>query len=66
MVEAKKRSGSLITARQALEEGRDVFCIPGSIFHPTSIGTNELIKEGAKLVTDAEDILEEWQHHILK
>jgi len=66
VVEAKKRSGSLITARQALEEGRDVFCIPGSIFHPTSIGTNELIKEGAKLVTDAEDILEEWQHHILK
>ncbi|MFZ7943761.1 MULTISPECIES: DNA-processing protein DprA [Bacillaceae] len=59
IIEAKRKSGSLITANYAVHEGRDVFSLPGSIFNPYSIGTNELIQQGAKLVTRAEDILEE-------
>lgn len=59
IVEAKRKSGSLITANYAVNEGRDVFSLPGSIFNPFSIGTNELIQQGAKLVMRAEDILEE-------
>lgn len=57
VIEAGFRSGSLITAHQALEQGRDVFALPGSISDPNSIGTNELIKEGAIPVTRPEDIL---------
>ncbi len=60
VVEAAKHSGSLITARLALEEGREVFAIPGPIFSSTSEGTNELIKEGAKCVTRADDVLNEF------
>ncbi|MBS2968971.1 DNA-processing protein DprA [Metabacillus sp. KIGAM252] len=60
IAEAKQRSGSLITAQYAMEQGRDVFAIPGRILDCTSDGTNELIKDGAKLVMTAEDILEEF------
>ncbi|MEH7074972.1 DNA-processing protein DprA [Neobacillus drentensis] len=59
IIEAKRKSGSLITANYAVNEGRDVFSLPGSIFNPYSIGANELIQQGAKLVTEAEDILVE-------
>ncbi|MFC0472037.1 DNA-processing protein DprA [Halalkalibacter kiskunsagensis] len=63
VIEAKERSGSLITADQALEQGRDVFAIPGSIFSSQSKGTNLLIQQGAKLVLHEEDILQELQEH---
>lgn len=57
IVEAARRSGSLITARMALEQGREVFAVPGSPLDPRAEGTNGLLKQGAALVTDAEDVL---------
>ncbi|MBF0385835.1 MAG: DNA-protecting protein DprA [Candidatus Omnitrophica bacterium] len=59
IVEAALRSGALITADFALEQGRDVFAIPGKIDNPTAKGVNELIKQGAKLITCVEDIIHE-------
>lgn len=61
ITEAPERSGSLITASLAADQGKDVFAVPGDITNPCSVGSNRLIADGAKLITCAEDILEEYK-----
>jgi DNA processing protein len=62
VVEAGSRSGALITAYQALEQGRDVFAVPGPVTSTNSRGTNSLIRQGAKLVETVEDVLAEYPY----
>ena len=57
VIEGSKKSGSLITAGYAIEQGKEVFAVPGSIFSPNSEGTNELIKDGANLLTSIDDAI---------
>ena len=61
VVEAKEKSGTLMTVDFALEQGKNLYVIPGNINSPNSYGTNELIKQGAKVVTDVEDVLEDFR-----
>ncbi len=65
VVEASNRSGALITARLASEQGREVFAVPGEIFSELSTGTHKLIDNGAKLISTVDDLLEALPHHLI-
>ena len=60
VTQATIKSGTMITVDRALEEGRDIFSVPGSALDPLCEGTNSLISQGAKLTVSAKDILNEW------
>ena len=60
VIEAKKRSGTMITVDYSLEQGKNVYAIPGNIDSPNSVGTNELIKQGAIMVTNYKEILRDY------
>lgn len=62
VVEAPEKSGALITASRALEQGRDVFAVPGNIGIPTAVGTNRLIRDGAIVVENGWDVMKEYMH----
>mgnify|MGYP005766931969 FL=1 len=64
VVEAKEKSGTLITVDFALEQGRDVFVVPGNINSINSVGTNDLIKQGAKCVTTYREVLDTWKNYV--
>jgi DNA processing protein len=64
IVEAGKNSGALITSRFALEQGREVFAVPGKVDNPNTKGVHHLIQEGAKLIGDVDDILVELEAHL--
>lgn len=64
VIEAAKKSGTLITARLAAEAGREVYAVPGNLYTPTSEGTNELIKDGAKIITTSQDIINDLQNYL--
>jgi DNA processing protein len=66
VIEAARASGAMITAKQALEQGRQVFAVPGRIDHPQSGGCHQLLKEGARLVESVEDVLAEFEFLIPK
>ena len=59
VMEAKEKSGSLITADMALEQGRDIYALPGMVTEPLSCGCNRLIRQGAGILLNEEDLLEE-------
>jgi len=65
IIEADRDSGSLITAKSALDQNRDVFAVPGNIFSQKSIGSNDLIKNGAKLITSAGDVTDEYGYNLI-
>lgn len=64
IIESPKKSGSMITAKQALDLGKHIFAVPGAIDHPNSAGCHDLIRNGATLVTCAEDIIEDLSPHL--
>jgi DNA processing protein len=61
IIEAAEKSGALITARRAAEQGREVFVVPGAVDNPASFGSHQLLRKGAKMVRHADDILEDLQ-----